>query len=149
MNAIVETQLVRRFEIPDLSRHGKWIVPRLLQSFPHLSNERGVAAFLNGLIYSNEHLFLYQPHGVALAQVSTSEMLTAKPVIIERFVWAEDPKDKEHQTACALFYEHFAKWGKHMGAEVMLVEELTDVPHDLIKQSIGRIFNRQQQFVRL
>jgi hypothetical protein len=148
MNAIVETPIIRRFEIPDLARHGKWIMPRLMLAFPHLG-ERAAAGFLNSIVYNNEHLFLYQPHAVALAQVISSHSLTAKPIIFERFVWVENPDDKEQVAAAADFYDHFVKWGKQMSVEVMIVEEMSDVPHDLIKQHAGRIFNRQQQFVRL
>lgn len=148
MNAIVDAPIVRRFEIPDLDRHAKWIMPRLMAAFPHL-NERAVAGFLSSIIYQNDYLFLYQPHGVALALVLSSNTLNPKPVIWEQFVWVEDPNDKEQVAQAAVFYDHFAKWGKSMGVEVMIVEEMTDVPHDAIKNAIGRIFNRQQQFVRL
>jgi hypothetical protein len=149
MNAITEIDpMVRRFELPDLSRHGKWIMPRLLQAFPHL-NERSAAGFLSSIIYNNEHLFLYQPHGVALAQVVSSHTLMPKPVIWERFVWVEDQQDKDQINAAASFYDHFAKWGKAMDVEIMIVEELTDVPHELIKTKVGRVFSRQQQFARL
>jgi hypothetical protein len=149
MNAIVDiAPIVRRFEIPDLDRHAKWVAPRLAQAFPHLA-DRAILGFLSSIIYNNEYLFLYQPHSVALAQVLSSNTLNPKPIVWEQFVWVEDANDKEQVAQAAAFYDHFAKWGKGMGAEVMIVEEMTDVPHDLIKAQIGRIFNRQQQYARL
>ena len=36
---------IRKFDTADLSLHGKWIVPRMMQAFPHM-NERAVASFL-------------------------------------------------------------------------------------------------------
>lgn len=149
MNAMSDiAPLVRRFEIPDLDRHGKWILPRLLAAFPHL-NERSAAGFLTSLVYSNEHLFLYLPHAVGLAQVVSSHTLSPKPVVWERFVWVENPEDKEQLASAAALYERFMTWGKQMGVETMIVEEMTDVPHEQIKAVVGRVFNRQQQFVRL
>lgn len=149
MNAPVNlAPIVRRFELPDLDRHGGWIMPRLTQAFPHLT-ERSAAGFLSSLIYNNEHLFLYQPHAVALAQVLSANALANKPVVWERFVWVEDPKDKQQVADAASFYSEFQRWAKAMSVEVIVVEELTDVPHDLIKEKLGRIFQRQQQFVRI
>lgn len=149
MNAVTDVApIIRRFEIPDLDRHGKWILPRLLAAFPHLT-ERTAAGFLSSLVYSNEHLFLYQPHAVGLAQVVSSHTLSPKPVIWERFVWVEDQQDKQQVADAATFYERFVAWGKAMSVEVMIVEEMTDVPHEQIKAKAGRVFSRQQQFVRL
>lgn len=146
---IVDTPIqVRRFDTADLSQHGKWIVPRMLTAFPHF-NERGVATFLQNIVYNNEYLFLYQPQGVALAQVLSAYSLDAKPIVYERFVWVENPEDKRQLANGAGFYTEFRRWAKSLGAEVIIVEENTDIPHDLIKEKLGRIFSRQQQFARI
>lgn len=149
MNALVENiAIVRRFEMPDLDRHAKWLLPRLGKAFPKL-DERRAAGFLSSMVYNNEHMFLYQPHAVGLAQLVADTTLASGPMIYERFVWAEDPQNKDQIAAAANFYSHFARWGKHMSVEVMIVEELTDVPHEMVREKLGRVFNRQQQFVRL
>src|ERR1700758_3969089 len=80
---------IRRFGIADLARHGGWIMRRLQKGRPDL-NDRAMFTWLSGLIESNEHLFLYQEHAVALAQVVREEMLAGKPVVRERFVFAEE-----------------------------------------------------------
>ena len=147
MNEMVETALVRRFETPDLSRHGKWILPRLMKLFN--LTERAAAGFIGGLSYNNEYMFLYQPHGAALAQVVRMHTLQPKPIVIERFVWVENPDDKNQVQAAAAFYDEFHRWAKTMDADTIIVEEMTDVPHDLIKQKLGRIFTRQQQFAKV
>ncbi|MFA5897719.1 MAG: hypothetical protein WC829_01270 [Hyphomicrobium sp.] len=140
--------LIRRFDTADLSQHGAWVVPRMLQAFPHL-NERGVASFLQTIIYNNEYLLLFSDDGIALAQVMSAHTLTAKPVVQERFVWVADKEDKDQIKRGAEFYVEFYRWAKTHGAEVIVVEENTDIPHELIKEKLGRIFTRQQQFARL
>ena len=147
---IVETPAptIRRFDTADLSQHGKWIVPRMIQSYPHL-NERAVATFLQNVLWNNEWLILYSETGVALAQVMSAHTLDAKPVVYERFVWVENKEDKAQLKHAAEFYTEFRRWAKSMSAEVIIVEENTDVPHELIKEKLGRIFTRQQQFARL
>ena len=140
--------VIRRFDTADLSKHGAWIMPRMLQAYPHL-NERGVATFLQNIMWNNEYLLLYSDTGVALAQVMSAHTLTAKPIIYERFVWVEDKENKEQIKQAAEFYVEFYRWAKSQSAEVIIVEENSDVPHELIKEKLGRIFTRQQQFARI
>jgi hypothetical protein len=140
---------IRRFELPDLSRHGAWIMARVLKQFPHL-NERTVIGWLKGMLYSPETLFLYQDHSVAMAQVVKLHSLDAAPVVHERFVWCETPDNPEHQQEALLFYRDFARWAKHQGCTAMIVEEASDVPHEMIGKLLEkRMFQRQQTFVRL
>lgn len=143
----LQTADIRRFQIPDLNTHGAWLLPRLEQSFG--LNERQAATWLRALIYSNDSLFLFHPDAVALAQAETSNTLQPKPVVRERFVWCRDREDKEQQKQAARFYELFVDWAKHQGAEIMLVGEMTDVPGEIMKPHTGRVFLRQQQFVRI
>ena len=139
---------IRRFDTADLTTHGAWIVPRMMKTFPHM-NERGVASFLQTILYNNEWLILYQDHSVALAQVMAAHTLQGRPVVHERFVWVEDKEDKEQVKQAAEFYVEFLRWAKSLSAEAIIVEENTDVPHELIKEKLGRIFTRQQQFARV
>lgn len=139
---------VRRFQTADLSTHAKWVLPRLLQAFPHLS-EQQAAGWLRGVCDSNEHLFLRLPRAVGLAQVLGDHTLAPRQRVVERFVWCENPADKEQVAAAALLYDEFARWGKKLGCEVLIVEEMTDVPHDAIKAQLGRVYTRQEQFARL
>jgi hypothetical protein len=140
--------VIRRFDTADLTRHGAWILPRMMKAFPHMS-ERSVAGFLQTINYNNEYLLLYYEHGVALAQIMSAHSLDAKPIVYERFVWVENPEDKEQVRNAAEFYTEFYRWAKSQSAEVIIVEENTDVPHELIKEKLGRIFTRQQQFARV
>lgn len=139
---------IRRFDTADLSRHGKWILPRMLQTYRHM-NDRAAATFLQNIQYNNEYLFLYSETGVALAQTMSAHSLDAKPIVYERFVWVENKDDPEQIKQAAAFYHEFSKWAKSQSAEVIIVEENTDVPHDMIKEKLGRIFSRAQQFARV
>lgn len=137
----------RRFQIPDLNTHGAWVLPRLQQTYG--LDERTALSWLRALVYDNTSLFLFQDTAVALAQIESANTLEAKPVVRERFVWVRDKQDKDQVTLASFFYPEIALWGRRQGAEIMLVEESSDVPHDMIKQHVGRIFTRQQQFARL
>jgi hypothetical protein len=139
---------IRRFQTPDLSKHGGWMLPRLCKAYPLISEGR-IAGWLQGLIYSNEFLFLYQDHAVALAQRFFPDALQSIPVITEKFVFVENPEDPEQQASAALFYDEFHRWAKNQGILTIIVEELSDVPHDTIKERLGRLYTRQQTFARL
>lgn len=135
---------VRRFGSADLARHGGWIIKRLTQAFPHQS-ERSLAGWLRGIVNDNSSLFLYQDDGVALFQSLCIYSLEHKPWVIERFVFAKEGRIKE----AAEFYVEAEKWAKGMGVEQLIVEQLTDIPHEVIKDKLGRLYTRQQIFARL
>ena len=138
---------IRRFYEADLCKH-TWIMARLMERYPQ-QNERALATFLRGLLASNEHLFLYNDHGCALAQMVRTFTLEAEPVVQERFVWCEDPNNVLQTTAAAEFYAEFERWAKSLGASKLIVEEWTDVPHDRIREKIGRLFTQQMIFARV
>lgn len=140
--------MTRRFDIPDLDRHKMWLLPRLYKAYPHL-NERSLIGWLRSVIYSNEYLFLFQDDAVALAQCMSAHTMQPKPVVEERFVFVRDIESKEQAEAASEFYTQFAVWAKHHGAEVVIVEEMSDVPHEQIGKKLGRIFTRQQLFGRV
>lgn len=135
----------RRFELPDLNTHGGWMIPRLAKIFPHLT-EQQLAGFLRGIINDTESLFLYRDNAIALAQIVRSHTMQPEPAIWERFVLA---RSEEHADEAAEFYTDFARWAKHHGASVIVCEEQTDVPHDSIKEKLGRLFERKQVFARV
>jgi hypothetical protein len=136
--------LTRRFGLADLTRHA-WVLPRLLKAYPHLT-ERSVYGWLQNIIYSSEYLFLFREHGVALAEVIHSHTLSQAPTIHERFVLAES---EAYAADAAEFYTEFLNWARSHGAKGIIVEELSDVPHDLIRGKLGTIYNRQQKFARV
>lgn len=145
----IELPAVRRFELGDITRHAKWLLPRLIKQYPHL-NERTAIGFLNNMLYNSEYYFCFQPNAAGLAQVERAHMLTPDAIVREKFVWCENPKDIEHIEQAAAFYIEFDKWGARFGARIMIVGEATDVPPEKIREVFGkRIFTREQSFVRL
>jgi hypothetical protein len=135
---------LRRFALPDLSTHGPWLLPRLQISFPHLT-DRFILGWIRNLLYDNANLFMFQDHSVALFQLTSIYSLASKPEIIERFVFCQDGFQKEG----ANFYEEVLRWAKSQGVERIRVEELSDVPHDLIKDKLGRVFTQEYRFARV
>lgn len=135
---------IRRFQLPDLFKHGPWIVKRLLQTYPHKTQQQ-LEGWLRGIIGHNEFLFLYMDHAVALGTFMREDPLSEHPHFQEIFVLAEEGFREE----AAAFYTEFVRWSKGLGIEVMCVEVMSDVPHETIKARVGRIFTRQIQFARL
>jgi hypothetical protein len=134
----------RRFQLPDLDRHGRWLLDRMLKVFPHRT-ERNLIGWLRGILYSNEFLFLYQEHGVALATVMQAHPLSPKMYVQEIFVLSEPG----FELLAAGFYDEFAMWAKRQGLDTIVVEEMSDVPHEAIKERLGRLFQRTVNFARL
>jgi hypothetical protein len=136
----------RRFQLPDLDTHGRWIIARLLKVYPHRT-ERDLIGFLRGIIGSNDYLFLYRDCGVALATVAKTNPLVLKSHVEEIFVWVAPG---HNPTEAAPFYEDFAQWTRHQSLDVLIVEEQTDVPHEVIKATLDkRLFTKTVQFARV
>ena len=143
-----EPAFVRRFELADLSLHGPWLMKKFAAVFPDLT-EQWIAGYLRGTLYSNEMMFLYQDHAVALAQIVHSPGIKPVKVVQERFVWVEDREDKAQLEAAADFYTHMKQWAKRMDAERIIVCENTDVPKSLIEARLGRLFDTKISHARM
>ena len=140
----------RRFELPDLSQHGQWVLKRLLTVYKHL-NEQQLAGWLRGVVYSNEFLFLYLPRGIALFQVERAHTLNPAPIIRQHFVWVQNPADQEQVVAASEFYSKVMTWAKQQSASTIVGIDLnSDVPQEMVKDKCEkRVFTREEKFVRL
>ena len=139
---------MRRFQRPDLDRHGSWLLERLVKAYPHLRVAQ-VAGWLASMVYNNDFMFLFQPNAVGLAQMERGQSLAPTPLVRERFVFAREPKYVEE---ASWFYVEWERWAKAQGAEVMLVNEgYSDVSAEQIRARFDnrRIFTRQQTFLRV
>ena len=145
---IHEPAFIRRFEIADLSKHGPWLMKRFLAKFPEMG-EKTIAGYLNGLIVNNEHIFLYQDHAVALAQIVFSPGIKPVRVLQERFVWVENREDKDQLSDAADFYDQFKQEAKRRDVERIIVCEDSDVPKTLIEQRLGRLFDTKITHARV
>ena len=91
--------VIRRFNSADLTKHGAWILPRLIQSYPHM-NERAAATFLQNIMWNNEYLLLYSETGVALAQIMLAHSLDANLKDPNEFAgWIFANSDEHKQAA--------------------------------------------------
>jgi hypothetical protein len=139
---------IRRFSRADLSEHGSWIMPRLVQMLPGV-DEHWLAGWLQGMIYDNGHLFLYQKNAVCLAQAVMLPSIKPTKVVQERFVWVKDKSDKTQIEAAADFYEDMSLWAVNQRIDRLFVCENSDVPKVDIEKRVGRIFNTTICHVRL
>lgn len=138
----------RRFDLPDINRHGPWLIPRFEREFPHF-NHIQVLSFLRSVLYSNEFMFLFQPHGAALAQVMNEQTLQPEPVVWERFVFLEDAKDPYHIAEGVEFYKEFARWTRQKQSASLVVDQHSDVPRDEIRKKLGRLSVQELQVAKL
>lgn len=143
---LADTDTIRKFQSADLMPH-RWIIDRLLKAYPHLT-QGALVGWISGLIFNNAYLFLYQENAVALAQV-TNPTLGPRIVVVERFVWARDPKNLDHVKQAADFYECFQRWARGMDAVEIEVGILTDVPREAITEKLGRIFEQKRLIARV
>jgi hypothetical protein len=91
----------------------------------------------------------HQPNSIALVQLERGYMIEPKPIIRERYVLARDPKDPEHVTEAALFYDHIKMWAERLEAEFVILSDMSDVPLDMIKKKMGRTFEKHITYVRV
>jgi hypothetical protein len=149
----VPQNIVRRFAPADLDKHGNWLTERLRAAYPHLT-DRQVFSWLRGSLESNEVNIVCTPHAVGMAQVS-HKPLSALVFIEEVFVFVrmdkmEKGEDEKSRLAEGVpIYQQFLAWAQSMGALEIIVERLTDIPRDQIKQGVGRMFSREVAFVKV
>lgn len=148
--APAEPIVTRRFQLPDLSEHGQWLVERLSQIYPGVLPQVLISR-LNTILYNNEFLFLYQRNAVAVAQLVRGNTIQPKPNVQEWFVFVRDRDDPKQVADAATFYADFARWGRAQDCDAILLSDTTsDVPADEIKKHVGgRLAERRQLFVVL
>jgi len=141
----VERPLVRRFELADFNRH-LWLRDRIVKICPHMT-AYAVDSFLRNQLYSPEFLFLFMPHAVGLAQVIRTTMFEPTPVIMERFVFAENPNNEEHIAEAADFYGEMVRWAGNQGATKIIVLQHSDVPMETVDKIFGKRVMEVRQLV--
>lgn len=144
---------IRRFMTADLSTHGKWLIPRMLKTYPELSEAMAVG-WIKGFVTSNEYLFLQQDNAVALAQLMPGYTLVPAQIIQERFVWVADPKDAAQVEQASHFYSEIYRWATNMaGIQNIIVDENTDVPRAMIETCMTehkcRLLKHEMSYVRV
>lgn len=134
----------RRFGMADLNDMGSWLIDRLQKKFPHLYT-RMLSGWLSGAMGSNEFLFLRTDNACGMA-VMTNNPMQEQPVVTEVFVLSRNGDLAE----AATFYPAFRRWAKQIGASDMVIEQFSDVPHEIVRDVVGsRVLVRETMFVRV
>jgi len=135
---------LHRFALPDLEDMGAWLVERLKGRWGAVS-DKNIAAFLRGVMESNEFLFVRTRNAVALAQAA-HKPLEAVPFVEEIFVLVRNDAVEEG----VQLYGAIRNWGESHGASRIEVGNMTDVePEDVASAFGGRIETRVQCFAAL
>lgn len=144
---------VMRFGPADFQDLGEWLLWRLKDRFPQI-HQSMVAGWLKGSMDSNEIMFLRFGRAVGMASIGHKNLLDPRPVIEEIFVLVKGRDtdgviEKPAFEEGARLYGEFKRWGETLGASEMLVERMSDVPRDLIKLALGRVWAREVVFTKL
>lgn len=134
--------LGRRFEVPDLSTHGQWIIDRLIKAFPN-RNQRDLVGWLKEICWSNEYFFRCRPHAVALAHLQRPHPLAPKNHVKVIFAFAQ----KGFENEGAAFYDEIMQWAKSLDVDVVELTDLSDVPGEMLKDRF-RAFSKTVNFAR-
>src|SRR5258708_4882023 len=81
---------VRRFGMPELDKHGNFLVERLKTRYPQLT-DRNIFSWLRGSLESNEVQIICTAHAIGMAQI-THEPLDTQPIVKEVFVFVRFDK---------------------------------------------------------
>lgn len=132
-----------RVFLPDLQKIGPWLLPRVMENYPdHTEGE--IMTWLRGCCMSDIFLFVYTDHAVLLAQVQR-EALCRHPTVKEIFAFC-DGKDGDVDEA-AYLYSVMYQWAKGIGADEIQLENCTDVPRELIRSRLGKLYTNDAMYV--
>ena len=133
-----------KFNAPDLSDMGLWMLNRLSQKAPHL-NDRNFVGWLRNCMESNEFMFIRSQNAVGLAQ-RVSDVFDPVPRVVELFVWV---RDREKMGEAATIYAEFQRWAVSLGSKEMLIERDTDAPLEMLKAHFGTLYERMITVAKL
>lgn len=142
----IEPPSVVRTSMPDLAQHADWLLWRLKDRYPHLEAKM-LMGWLRGAIEDNESMFIRCGRAIGLAQIK-QHPLDAHKIVEEVFVLVRGRDtdgviEKDAIAEGASLYGAFKSWADRLGAAEIIVERNSDVPRELIKEALGRIFIRE------
>ena len=118
--------IVGRFQLADVTTRGAWLLKRLAERWPHIS-EATFAGRMRAWIGSNSHHFVKGANGVALFRLIRSE-LDPLPFVEEVFLFTQEPKTANtasERDAVAL-YKEAARWARNLGATRVAIFRAAD-----------------------
>ncbi len=142
---------IHRFNMGDLAKYGEWLLWRLKEKYP--LGDRNLASWLGSLMVTSEIMFIRTERAVGVAQL-LRRRLEPQPYVEEVFVLCKG-RDSDgiiepaaHEEG-VLIYGEFKRWGESNGASEWIVERWTDVPREMIKGKLGRLWLRESTYTKL
>lgn len=110
---VEEVVTVRRFNLPDLERHGLWLFEKLQDQFKNLHiAQNHMTAWIRGAIETNTFYFICTDKSVGMAQANHRPLIS-QPYVDVIFVHSMDENDTSHEPA---IYQAMERWGRGMDA---------------------------------
>jgi hypothetical protein len=135
--AVAPLPPVYRFSLPDLYDAETWLIPRILQKYPHMQAPQ-IRMWLKSHVDNNFSHILRTDHAVALAEV-TKDFLAPRETIVEKFVLVKPTADPaisgdDHMVA---LYKAIIAWGQSLGAGDFMVQHHSDLKPEVFAARIG------------
>lgn len=135
----------------ELEEIHSWLIPRLKDKWPRLSEE-GVLFMLKAAIADNHILFLRTPDVVGLFDIMPGHVLESKPIVNERFVRQRGRHSQmKHDTGAneqgIALYRHVRDYGKSIRAREFNWGGDTDQPYTIVASALqdSRIGSENQK----
>ena len=137
---------VRRVTEADIRVIGPAVCERLKDKFPAASTD-ALMSYLRAQVLRLDVLFVRTENAIAMFEVVREPLCDSD--IRERFVFALPKTIPEAVAEAADLYPFAMRWGDDIYVNHMYIEELSDVPRDMIKERVGKIRLKQQTYVAL
>lgn len=135
-------KLVRRVQRPDLEEMRPEIRRRLAVKYPHV-DEAPMFAFLMSCLDSNEFFFIRNAGAVGLGMIDRRPLYP--PRVVEKFCLAL----YGDAAAAVEVTRAIVKWAFGMDMREVVLEQMSDVPREKIKELYGRVLSREERFIRI
>jgi hypothetical protein len=118
---------IRRFALADIPGWGPWLLERLREKWPAISDATFVGK-IRGFMGSNEFLFIRNDLAVGLATVMRDNM-DGRPYVRAIFAFARDgaAQSSPGEKAITGLYRHMRSWAKSMRATRVYFSGRSDV----------------------
>jgi len=133
----------RRIGLPDMFKHGQWMISRYITKYPGLTEQNALGYFRVMMDDGVNYLFIINEGGVALFEQLTDIMRGR--IVRERFVFVFTPEDIPQ---AALLYGDMFRWAESIAATEAQVDVFTDIPRNLIRKHTAPLYTREVVFVK-
>lgn len=125
-----------RFFLPDFSELGVWLIGRLKQKHPTMT-DAGLMSWLRSLIQSQDYLFIRRGSAVLLAQ-QIREGVDAGIIVKVLFSFCQSGNEQDG----AYLFDDLHRWATGLGAREVMIGDNNDISQTLIEEVLGKIQKR-------